>query len=198
MKKKIILSVSIILAVLTLTVTFLPRNQKVSATTPSISETTFDKAKVLETRFLNMLNHNYVYNDAIYTQQDIVNNSVIALLNLRDTENESYIKESFVSNYIFNMFGIKDIDYSVINTEFEQKDGFVFIVPRGYTQFSHKMLSVKENEDGSYTVKTKVTISSHDSGEYTDICETLFIKNPESQFGYNIISSVIGSENIEI
>ncbi len=199
MKKNIILSVCLILSLLTLTIAFLPNNQTVSATKPTVTEnTSFDKSKVLETRFLNMLNHNFVYNDAFYNEEDIVNNSVLALLNLRDSENNSYIKVSYISNYIFNMFGIEDINYSKINTKFDQKQGFVYIIPRGYTVFKHKMISVKENEDGSYTVKTEVTISSHDSEEYKDICETLIVKNGKSQFGYNIVSSTIGSQKNKI
>ena len=46
---------------------------------------------ILNSRFLNMLNHNYVYGDGIGSVEAIVNNSIIALLDLRDKENEDYI-----------------------------------------------------------------------------------------------------------
>ena len=46
------------------------------------------------------------------------------------------------------------------------------------------------NEDGSYTVITSVEINSHDGGE-TVKAKTLFIKNSDSDFGYNIVSSDI-------
>ena len=45
----------------------------------------------LDTRFLNMLNHNYVYNSDFDCADDIINNSIAALIDLRDKENEDYI-----------------------------------------------------------------------------------------------------------
>ncbi len=198
MKRKIIHSVSLLLIALTLAFNLLPQKQTVSAQNPQQQNITVDKAKVLEARFLNMLNHSFVYNDAIFFEEDIVNNSILALLNLRDSEDDAYIKQDYVSNYIFNMYGVENIDYSLINKDFDQKEGFVYIIPRGYSVFKHKIISVSENEDGSYTVKTKVTISAHDSDEITEECTTLFVKNESSKFGYNIISSVIETEKTSI
>lgn len=196
MKKSLIPIVCLVLTVLTLSFGFSPDNRYVSAKETSVSQNdSFSESEVLKARFLNMLNHNFVYNEAIYFEEDIVNCSVLALLNLRDSQDDSYINESFVSNYVYNMYGIESIDYSKINSEFEQKEGYVYIIPRGYSMYSHNIISVEKNEDNSYTVISNVKISSHDCEEYSDICETLFIKNDNSEFGYNIINSVIGSKN---
>ena len=154
-----------------------------------------DESKVLEARFLNMLNHSYVYNEDFQTIDGVVNNSVIALLSYAE---DGYIPENIVSDYIFNMYGVEIDDYSVINPEFEYKEGYVFILPKGYSTYKHSIVSALQNEDGSYTVKTKVEISSHDSGVYTEECETLFVQNAESQFGFSIIYSNIGTEAIAI
>ena len=154
----------------------------------------FDGSKAMESRFLNMLNHNFVYNESFYTEEAIVNESVKALLDLKEDENSSFIAEGIVADYVNNMYGIEISDFSGMNSDFPQKEGFVYIIPRGYSEFNHKIVSVKENEDGSYTVKTSITVSIHDNGEKTEMCETLFVINEASQFGFNIISSNIGEE----
>ena len=50
-----------------------------------------------------------------------------------------------------------------------------------------------QNEDGSYTVVTDVEISSHDSDAEIAKATTLFVKNENSAFGFNIISSDISA-----
>ena len=54
--------------------------------------------KVLESRFLNMLNRNYVYGTDFESVNAIVDNSVIALLSLRENEDSSYIAENYAHN----------------------------------------------------------------------------------------------------
>ncbi len=147
--------------------------------------------KTIEKRFLNMLNHSFVYDEDIEDIEEIVNCSVAALLDMRDSEDDSFISESVVSDFVFNMYGVEIDDFSLINSELPQKEGYVYILPRGYSVYSHELVSVSVNEDGSYTVKTKVTVDSHDCDAESFACTTLFVANPHSQFGYNIISSSI-------
>lgn len=154
--------------------------------------------KVLEARFLNMLNRNFVYDGAFDTVEGVVNSSIIALLDKRDSEDDSFISQEIVSDFVYDMYGIEDIDYSAVNTQFAQKDGFVYIIPRGFELYNHKIVSITNNEDGSYTVKTNVTISTHDGLQIVDVCESLFVKNEASNFGYSIIYSNIGSPDLSI
>ena len=104
-----------------------------------------------------------------------------------DAQDDSYISESIASDYIYNMYGINGIDFSQLNSGFPYKQGYVYIIPRGFSVYNHEIVSVVENEDGSFTVKTNVSISTHDGCEYVGVAETLFVKNTESQFGYNIV-----------
>lgn len=154
---------------------------------------------VLHSRFLNMLNHNYVYDDNFYFDDVLVNNSIIALLDLRDKENEDYIKSAYVSDYIFNMYGKIYNDYSFLNPDFPQLEGYVYILPRGYTEYEHSIVSVEKNLDGSFTVVTDVTYENHDGFSVTEKATTLFIENTESAFGFNILYSEItpSTENIK-
>ena len=148
-----------------------------------------DSSKVQQARLLNMLNHNFVYNEAFNSVEDIVNASVPALLNMRDPVNESYIAESYVKDYVYNMYGVEIEDFSDINSDLAHLDGYVYIIPRGFSVFSHKIDSVSLNEDGSFTVVTSVSIDSHDGDSISRKAVSLFVKNDRSRFGYNIISS---------
>lgn len=153
-----------------------------------------DINQVYAARFLNMLNHNYVYGDSFKSLENMVNDSMPALLNLSDEENDSFIAEQYVSDYIFNMYGIEINDFSGINSDFEHLEGYVYILPRGYSIYKHQISSISQNEDGSFTVITNVEILSHDGEPYKDVCETLFVRNERSAFGFSIIHSNIGQK----
>lgn len=194
MRKNVIVAVALLLCVCLLSFV------KVSDQNPQIVEaatqnqeviTVADNTKMLESRFLNMLNHSFVYDSDFHNKETLVNNSVLALLDLADN---GFVSETYVSDYIFNMYGIKVADFSDINVDFEQKQGYVYIVPRGYSVCEHKIISVTDNSDGSYTVVTNVEISLDDGTVITDTATTVFLQNAESQFGYNIVYSEIGAE----
>ena len=144
---------------------------------------------VLAARFLNMLNRNFVY-DAEFEDADVITeNSILALLDRRDAQNPEYISEAIVKGFVYDMYGIKIID--IDENDSIHKEGFVYIVPRGFTSFKHKITDIKENEDGSFTVISDVTVYPHDDESFLTQATTLFVKNTKSAFGYNIISSDI-------
>lgn len=151
-----------------------------------------------ETRFLNMLNHNFVYNSDFDNADTIVNNSALALLDLRDADYEDYIKDAYVKGFVKDMYGIEIADMSALNADFPQMDGYLYIIPRGYTKYNHTIVSVKQNEDGSYTVVSDVTVSDHDAASRTQKAVSLFVENSESAFGYNMIYCNIIAESTDI
>lgn len=206
MKSNVIKSVAIVMAIVMLCFVNMPSKSlnavsKIEDSTNTVSVMTVSSDlkknininEVYAARFLNMLNHNYVYGDSFKSIEAMVNDSMPALLSLRENEEDCVISEQIVSDYIFNMYGIDTIDYSMINSDFERIEGYVYIIPRGFSVYSHEIAAITQNEDGSFTVLTEVTVSSHDSGTYTDVCETLFVRNEESQFGFSIIRSNIGA-----
>ena len=184
MKKLLSLFMSVVMLALcsSLFTPVVTTGSQVSAAAPSDA---VDKAT--ETRFLNMLNHNFVYDDDFDDIDTIVNNSVLALLDLRDSENEDYIKQIYVKDFVNNMYGIEIADMGNLNAEFPQIEGYIYIIPRGYTDYSHKIISAKQNPDGSYTVVSEVAVKNHDGAGKTEKAESLFIKNENSAFGYNMI-----------
>lgn len=142
----------------------------------------------LEARFLNMLNHNFVYNDAFYNDSVLVNDSMLALLS---SSQNGFIDETVLADYIFNMYGKIYNDFSFLGDNLPTKDGFVYILPRGYNTYSHNIVNVTDNKDGSYTVLTDVEISYADGTSEVLSAETVFLENQESAFGYNIMYSII-------
>ncbi len=143
---------------------------------------------VLEARFLNMLNHSFVYNEDFYNDNALVDNSVLALLDLSE---DSYIAEDYVKDYIFNMYG------KIFDNIESDKEGYVYIIPRGYSTYTHKIATVTDNKDGSYTVITDVTISYEDDTEETLKAETVFLQAEDSAFGFNIMYSNIVEEVVD-
>ena len=62
-------------------------------------------------------------------------------------------------------------------------------MPRGFSVYKHSGAVISFNEDGTCTVTTAVTVNAHDGEALTGTAVTLFAKNGNSHFGYNIISS---------
>ena len=165
-----------------------------------VSAATADEIQVdvNEARFLNMLNHNFVYNTDFDNADTIVNNASLALLDLRDSANEDYIKDTYVKGFVKDMYGIEIADMSSLNAEYPQLDGYLYIIPRGYTSYSHTIVSVEQNEDGSYTVVSDVSVSNHDAAAKTQKAVSLFVENDESAFGYNMIYCNIVANSTDI
>ena len=79
-------------------------------TVSNSDKTSADYSKILESRFLNMLNHNFVYDSTFDSVEDMVNESMPALLGFRDSEDDSFIAENFVADYVFNMYEMYHIE----------------------------------------------------------------------------------------
>lgn len=156
------------------------------------------KLDVNEARFLNMLNHNFVYNTDFEDIDTLVNNASLALLDLRDAENTDFVADTYIKGFVKDMYGIEIADMSNLNAEFPQREGFLYVIPRGYTTYTHTVISVEENEDGSYTVVSEVKISDHDADDQVQKAVSLFVENDESAFGYNMVYSNIVADGTDI
>ena len=151
-----------------------------------------EKNLVLAARFENMLNNSTVYGDDFYDNQQLVNSALIVLKNYADED--GFIKEEIVSAYIKDMYDI-DVDINEkINEGYPQKDGYVLLIPRGHSEYSHTVTTIKELED--YILVTSfVTVKTHDNGSFNTTCETRFAKSDSGSFGYIIISSNLGANS---
>lgn len=187
--KKGILSITALAVVLLISFTSLTVKPAANATEKKPAVTVSEE-KALGARFLNMLNHNFVYNDAFESVYEMTACSEVALL---DKAEDGYIKQSLIAGYLYNMYGVENADFAAVTKDFPQRENYVYVIPRGFSVYKHSAPVITENEDGSYTVVTDVEISSHDSDAETEKATTLFVKNENSAFGFNIISSDISA-----
>ena len=184
MKKilSLVLCVVAIIACLSLIAPEISDTAKVSAATNQEAN-----SNPVEARLLNMLNHNFVYNADFDNADTIINNASLALLDLRDSVNEDFIADTYVKGFVKDMYGIEIADMSGINADYPQLEGYLYVIPRGFTSYNHTIVSVKENEDGSYTVVSEVIVDNHDDLGKAQKAVSLFVKNDSSAFGFNMI-----------
>lgn len=187
--KKGILSITALAVVLLISFTSLTVKPAANATEKKPAVTVSEE-RVLGARFLNMLNHNFVYNNEFESVYEMTACSEVALL---DKAEDGYIKQSLIAGYLYNMYGVENTDFAAVTKDFPQRENYVYVIPRGFLVYKHSAPVITENEDGSYTVVTDVEISSHDSDVETAKATTLFVKNENSAFGFNIISSDISA-----
>ena len=135
-------------------------------------------------RFENMLNHNRLYDNDFNDINTVVDNSILSLLEKRE---EDFMKRDLVEAFVYNMYDLDIKEYKP-NTNAPEKDGYIFIMPRGYDEISHEIKTVTENGT-LICIISEITIKSHDGEMKTETCETVLLENKNSAFGYNIISS---------
>lgn len=132
----------------------------------------------------NLLQSNRVYNDTFYDEQELIEEVAISLM---DRANDGYIATKAVEDLIFAMYSI-NVDASAISyPNIPQIDGYMPLVARGYTSYSHEVTGVLDENDGTVTVYSNVTVDCHDGNPVTYPCETLFVACDDSPFGYNIV-----------
>lgn len=181
MKKKIFISALLFCVLALIACAFIPA----SADEAKAPATVRDNAQ--KARFLNMLNRNFVYNSDFENADVVMENSVLALLDRRDSQDPDYISETVVKGFVNDMYGIGIVE--ICEDERVHKDGYVYIVPCGFTGYKHDVTKVSYNEDGSVTVFSNVTVSPHDDESFVSEAKTLFVPNENSAFGYNIVYS---------
>ena len=161
---------------------------EVVAKTYEITNKTVDVVEnVMKARFENMLNNNFLYGSDFESHKVIIENSILALL---DKGIDGEIDKSLVLGFIADMYGLQ-VDPAAAEYDFAPaSEGMFVILPRGYTEYEHKVTEVSEDE-GGYTVTSEVVVLTHDGEEYKTTATTIIVPNEGSSFGYNIISSEI-------
>lgn len=137
-------------------------------------------------RFENMLNHNRLYDSDFSDINTVVDNSILSLLEKREDE---FIKRDLVEAFVYNMYDLDIAEYKA-NPDAPEKSGYIFIMPKGYDEISHEIISVTQNGT-LYCVISEMTVKTHEGEEMKETCETVLLENEKSAFGYNIISSNI-------
>ena len=147
-----------------------------------------DADLVLKARLENLLNINYIYGDDILDNEKLLNRSAISLKSLAD--DNGFIKQEAVVAFIKDLYDIDLVITDDMTPELPKKEGYVYLIPRGYTKYSHTVMDIS-HEDDILVVTSSVKVSYHDEDEISAVATTLFIENPESSFGYSILNSDI-------
>ncbi len=159
-----------------------------AGTVPATEIAAPNTEKVTAARLENILNLNNVFNDDFTNNETLVNKSAIALRAYAD--DDGFIKNDVVVSYIKNMYDVDMVITEDINKNMPKKAGCVYLIPRGYSVYTHKILSV--TDEGEYIkVISAVSAKSHDNSESIGTAVTFFKKNEASVFGYNIINCTV-------
>ena len=190
MKRSLIVAIAVICsAVILSSVVFSGTSVKTAAETnkPALSETAEEAA------LLNIINANFVYGADFDDVDNIVNCSVNKFK--ANVSDEGYVSDKLVKEFVYDMYGIEIVDLSKLNPEYEFKPGYVYALP-AYTEYKHENIKISENEDGTLTAVTDISVTSLDGDTDNLKAKTLFVKNNNSKFGYNIVYSEIFSESV--
>lgn len=144
-----------------------------------------------KSRFENMLNHNYLYDDDFRNMHTVIENSCLALL---DKMEEQFISTDILFPFIENAYGISVYLDDEFGAGFPKKQGAVYVVPRGFTQYTHTVINI-ENEGDTFKVTSLAVTDSHDNEPTELVCNTVFKVSDSSAFGYNIVSSTLKTAN---
>ena len=193
MKKRFVTVICALFTVLFCAAFYFPKNSSVTTVKAAAAANEETAAKSpLEARFLNMLNHNFVYNDAFKSFDDLTDGCILSMLSAKEGD---FISETCLKGFAKDMYGIDIVSFA--KTEgLPEKQGYVYVKPMGFTRFTHENATVTRNEDGTYTVITDVTVSPHDDMPTKETAISLFVPNTESAFGYNIVNSTITEKSL--
>ena len=154
-----------------------------------------EKDIVKLSRLENMLNHNFLYGDDFSDMNTVINNSCLALLEKME---DQFISTDILFPFIENAYGISVYLDDDFGEGFPKKDGAVYVVPRGFTSYTHTVINLVEEGD-TLTVTSLALSESHDGEKEELVCTTVFKVNRESAFGYNIVESNLkAADGIEL
>ncbi len=194
MKKGFLIAISIVCAVVICSSVVLNSSKPVKAEEISVA-TVVSGSEDLKADLLSMLNHNFVYGADFDDAGVIANRSLNALLALKEN-GDDYIEESFVIDFVKNMYGIEIVDFSGFDAKENNKSGYIFTGNCGDVTYNHENISLKYNEDGTISAQTDVTVTENDGITHKLSANSLFVPNENSAFGYNIIYSEIENGGI--
>ncbi len=165
-----------------------------AVSSPEMSDTQpsdFSYELIQRSRLENLLNLNNIYGSEFDSNANIIDAATINLRNHAD--NDGFISNAVVAAFVKDLYGIDVVFTADADSTLPQRDGYVFLVPKGFTSYNHKINSVYEDGEFIKVIST-VKISSHDGDISYATAETIF-KRSDSRFGYIIINAEILADN---
>lgn len=154
----------------------------------NIIETEFNSEKAFESHIVNLLNLNNVYGDDFTDNEKLVNKAAISMRSYANAN--GFIEESIIVSFVKDMYDIDLVITEDINKDMPKRDGFVYLIPRGYTLYNHTIMDITDM--GKYlSVTSSVNILYHNDCVEVGTATTKLVKNPNCSFGYSIMDSQI-------
>lgn len=136
--------------------------------------------------FEAILNLNYVYGVS-FADEDIAVGTMLSLLEMAEEKDGQLTLSVEHADFFSKAYYGRTVDFAECGLEVV--DGRVVIPAMGYDLYTHELISVEDNGD-TVKVVSKVVCDGHD-GVFDALCTSVFVKNADSSFGYNLISSEI-------
>lgn len=144
------------------------------------------------TTLLAAVSANTVFDGDITASPALIEEACLPLLDKAvEGEQSLIIEQGIVGDYIYDLYGIT-VDPSVLQYDFlTAPEGYYPILPRGYAEITHAITSTVQNDDGTLTVYTDMTVNFGGDDCDTLHAQTVLRPNSQSSFGYNVLSAVI-------
>ncbi len=153
-----------------------------------VIETEFDSEKVFESHIVNILNLNNVYGEDFTSNEKLVNKAAISMRSYANAN--GFIEEAVIISFVKDMYDIDLVITDDINKDMPKREGFVYLIPRGYTLYSHNVLDITDM--GEYlSVTSSVNVLYHDNYVEVGVATTKLVKNANCSFGYSIMDAQI-------
>ncbi len=143
-------------------------------------------AEQLEARLLGMLNFNHCFNSSLNDEHKLAKCAAVSLIDYAQDKVgyglcvSAYLIEGFVESF----YGVK-IPAEQMLDESAPK-GYISLMGTEAETLYHKTVTLTETEEG-YEMLT--CLYSYSGGEEYETClvKSRFVKNPESEFGFNLV-----------
>ncbi len=153
-----------------------------------VIETEFSGEKAFESHIVNLLNLNNVYGEDFTDNEKLVNKAAISMRSYANAN--GFIEEAVITSFVKDMYDIDLVITDDINKDMPKREGFVYLIPRGYTLYNHTIMDITDM--GEYlSVTSSVNILYHNNYVEVGTATTKLIKNPNCSFGYSIMDAQI-------
>ncbi len=152
------------------------------------AKATPDMQEVEKAHLEHILSINNIYGDGFTDNETLVNSAALTLRSYADSD--GFIPEEIVTAHIKALYDIDLVITDNINSEMPKKEGYVYLIPRGYTSYTHDIISATWDGD-TMVVYSAITANYHDSGTILGTATSILQKNENSEFGYNILDAYI-------
>ena len=164
--------------------TFTEVNEQIAVAAKALPEEL--SAEQVEAKLLGMLNLNHCFNSALNDEYKLAKCAAVSLIDYAQDKVgyglcvSAYLIECFVESF----YGVKIPAEQMLDED--APSGYISLMGTEAETICHKTVTLTETEEG-YEMLT--CLYSYSGGEEYETClvKSRFVKNPESEFGFNLV-----------